>query len=265
MAIVEVKPIELEKWHKKKGRDAFKRPVTIEALVSVQTGQFTTGLTKEDRARLEDATGYNLSPDYTQGKPHEFWNSPAAQIKLENKTNVFQTSKPLDEIKVKVMKASDLVANSMKEYEEGKFPGAIFVIYDEQEEVEIRATKAAIKRKVIVECSKLTKSRKAEIVQVLSGVSVKKQTEDFIDLKLDEEIDSKGPDKVLTIIQRDKKRTSLHALVLEALQKNVLRKEGSAIYYMDDQLGFDIEAAIDYFEDKKNQVQKVHIIELLNE
>jgi hypothetical protein len=265
MAIVEVRPIEKERWHNKKGKDSFKRPVTIEALIDVNTGQFATGLSTEDRERLEKATGQNLSPDYMVGKPHEFWNSPAAAIKLEYKTNIFDTKKAFDEIKVKVLKASDLVANSMKEYEEGKFPNAIFVIFDETEEVERKASKAAIKRKVVIESSKLTKSRKAEIVQILSGVSVKNQTEDYIDLKLDEEIEDKGPDKVLAIIQRDKARTSLHALVLEAIQKNVLRKEGTAVYYMDDQVGFDLESAIDYFADSKNQALKAQILEKINE
>lgn len=265
MAIVEVRPIEKERWHMKGGKEAFARPVTIEALVNINTGQFATGLTKEERVKLEEATGYNLSPDYTVGKPHEFWNSPAASIKLEHKTNIFNTDRPLDLIKVKVMKESDLIANSQKEYEEGKFPNAIFVIFDEQEDIERKASKASIKRQVYVETSKLTKSRKAEIVQILSGVSVRKQTEDYIDYKIDELIGEKGPEKILNVIQRDKGRTTLHALVLEALHKGVLRKEGSSIYFMDDQLGFDLESTIDYFTDKNNQTLKAQVLERLND
>lgn len=264
MALVEVKPIEKERWHGVKGRDAFTRPITIEALVSVNTGQFATGLTPEDRERLEKKTGYNLSPDYIVGKPHDFWNSPAGTIKLEYKTNIFNTANPLDEIKVKLMKAHDLVANSMKEYEEGKFPGALFVIFDEQEELELKASKASVKRKVILESSKLTKTRKAEIVQILKGVSVRNQSDEFVDLKLDDCIDEFGAEKVLTLIQRDKTRTSLHALVLEAIHKNVLRKDGTAIYYMDDQIGFDTESAVDYFQDPKNQTLKAQILEKIN-
>jgi len=264
MAIVEVKPIEKEKWHGKKGKEAFARPITIEALVSLTTGQYATGLTKEDRERLETITGYNLSPDHMVGKPHPFWNSPAAQIKLENKTNVFNTSRPQDEIKVKIMKASDLVANSMKEYEEGKWPLARFVIFDEQEEVEIKASKLALKNKVIVESEKLSLERKAEIVQILSNISVRKQSADYVSLKLDEAIDKHGAEKVLNLIKRDKARTALHALVLEAIHKNVLRKDGTAIYHMDDQIGFDIESAVDYFQDPKNQSMKAQILEKIN-
>jgi hypothetical protein len=263
MAKVEVRPLERERWHGKKGKENFTRPLTIEALVSIKTGLFATGLTDEDRERLEKITGYNLSPEYKHDKSHEFWSTPAGQVKLDYKTNVFDMDKPIDEIKVKLMKASDLVANSQKEYEEGKFPQALFVIYDEHEELEIKASKAAIKREVVIEGAKLSKARKAEIVQVLLGTSVRSQSDDFISLKLDQAVEEKGAELVLRMIKRDKKDTSLHALILEAIYKGVLRKDGTSIYYMDDQIGFDMESSIAYFKDKNNQTLKAQIMEKL--
>lgn len=261
---VEVRPLERERWHGLKGKDVITRPVVIEALLSGTTGKLATGLNAEDRERLEKETGYNLSDDYNPNKPHEFWSSPAAFVKLAHSTNIFDMKNPLNEIKVKMMKASDLVANSQKEYDEGKFPLAQFVIYDEREEVEVKASKAAIKRKVVIEADKLTQTRKADIIQILLGLNVRNQSEDYVNLKLDEAIDKEGPERVLTLIQRDKTRMSLHATVLEAIHKNVLRKEGAAVYYMDDQLGFDLESAIDNLEDKKNQALKAQILEKLN-
>lgn len=264
MALVEVKPIETDKWHGLKGNQTFTRPKTIEALVSLNTGMYATGLTDEDRERLEKITGYDLSSEYIPGRPHPFWSTKTSHVILENKTNIFNTDRPLDEIKVKLLKASDLVANSQKEYEEGLFPYAQFVIYDEKEEVEIKASKLALKNKVILESQKLSFERKCEIVQILLGILVKNQSPNYVDLKLDEAIDKFGAEKVLALIKRDKNRTSLHALVLEALHKNVLRKEGSAVYYMEDQLGFDVESTIDYFADTKNQALKAQIIEKIN-
>lgn len=264
MTRVEVRPIERERWHGYKGKDAFTRPITIEALVSITTGQFATGLSVEDEERLQKLVKYDLSASYMVGTPHPFWNTSAAQIKLSYKTNIFNIDNPLDEIKVKLMKASDLVANSQKEFEDGLFPEALFVIFDEQEELEIKASKAAVRRKVIIESSKLTTTRKAEIVQILSGVSVRNQSDEFVSLKLDDVIEEKGADKVLTLIKRDKSRTALHSLVLEAIYKNVLRKDGSSVYYMDDQLGYDVESAVDYFADPKNQTLKAQILEQLN-
>jgi len=263
MAIVEVRPIEKVRWHKKTGKEAFARPVTIEAPVSLRTGKLATGLSDEDRVRLE-AHGYDLSPDYTKGKPHPFYHLGEGRVKLNHGNNIFDTSIPVNEIKVKMLKANDLVANSMKEYEEGKYPEALFVIFDEQEEVEIKASKAAMKRKVVIESTKLTKARKAELVQILEGISVRNQSEDYVDLKLDEAIDKHGAEKVLNLMNRDKGRTAVHAMVLEGIHKGVLRKDGTAIYYMDDQLGYDIESAVDYFSDPKNQSMKAQILEKIN-
>lgn len=263
MAIVEVKPIERKQWHRKAGQESFSRPVTIEALYSLRTGRYATGLSNEKRAELEEKTSFDLSDNYIQGKAHPFWGSPMGRVKLDNKTNIFDTEKELDFIRLQVLKASDLVANSQKEYEEGLFPEARFIIFDEQEEVEIRASKAAAKRKVIIEAAKLSKQRKAELIQILMGLSVRGRSDDFIDLKLDEAIESKGPDTVLRLIKRDKKKTAIHSFVLECIYKGVLRKAGTAVFYMEDQLGFDVEATVDYFIDPANQALKAQLIEKL--
>lgn len=265
MAIIQVRPIEKEEWHGNSGLNSFTAPKVIQALVSLDTGKYATGLSQEDRTRLEKATGFDLSDNYTPGTPHPFWSSPAAKVVLENGTNIFKTENPLDEIKVSILKASDMVANSQTEYNEGHFPNAIFIIFDEEEEVEVKASKLAIKNKVIVELQKLSKDRKIEIVQILLGLSVRKQSEDYIDLKIDECIEKKGAEVVLDLINRDKTRTAVHSMIIEALYKSVLRKEGSRIYYMDDELGFDMESAIDYLSDKKNQALKVQILEKITD
>lgn len=264
MSLVEVRPIEKPKWHGKKGKDSFKRPWGLEALVDPNTGKYSTGLSEEDRKRLEAKTGYNLSDDYMPGQPHEFWSSKAAQVKLKNQTNVFNTANPLEEIKVKIMKASKYVANSMKEYEEGLYPEALYVIHDESEEIELKAAKSALKTKAIIEVNALSPSRKAEVIQILKKESVRNQSQDYLDVILNEELIPENPKAVLRVINADKTRTSVHAMVLEAIHKNVLRKDGTAVYYMDDQIGFDLEAAIDYFLDPTNQRFKVEILEKIN-
>ena len=84
-------------------------------------------------------------------------------------------------------------------------------------------------------------------------------------MKIDECIEKKGAEIVLDLINRDKTRTAVHSMIIEALYKSVLRKEGSRIYYMDDELGFDMESAIDYLSDKKNQALKVQILEKITD
>lgn len=261
MSKVEIKPIEKDRWHGKKGKDAFGSPITIEAPISTKTGKFKTGLEEEDRVRLEKETGLNLSDKFIPGDKESFWTSQAGKIKLYNKTNIFDSDKATDEIKISVMKASDLVANSMEDYENGKCPNALFVISDEVAELEIKASKISLRNNLIIETAKFSKSKKAEIIQIVTGTSVKRMSDNFVVAKFEEMINNEGPDKIMTIIKRDATRNSAHCIILEGLHQSILRKDGTSVYYMDDQIGFDTESAIDYVLDKKNQTLKAQILE----
>lgn len=264
MAHVHIKPIERERWHKKSAKEFPNRPVKIEAFVDPTTGRYATGLSPEDRERLERITGFNLSDLYVNGHPHEFWSSKAGMVVLEDATTVLDNSNPLEEIKIKLLKASHFVANSLAEYEQGLAPYAKFVIFDEQEEVEEKAAKSAARKKVYSISEKLTPSKKADIVMIVLGTSVKKQSPEFIEVKFDEATEEVGPIKMLEILNSDPKRNATHSVVLEGLDRGVLRKEGSSIYYMDAHIAFDIEGAVDYFLNKDNQTMKATILEKLN-
>lgn len=259
--IVEVRPVKREKWHGiDTGKNSIASTKVIEALVNVSTNKYQTGLTPEDQERLEELTGYDLSAKYIPKQKHPFWSEPIGKVKLNDHTNVFDISVPLDEIRIKLLKASPLVANSQAEVD----GDSIFVIYDEHEEVQIKATKAAIRRNAIIATNSLSTDKKAEIVQIALGISVRNQSNDFIDLKLEEAIETKGAEYVLSLTKRDKAFNTMHSLVLEALHKNILRKEGPSVYYMDDQIGYDVESAVTYLLDKKNQILKGQILEKLN-
>ena len=261
MATIEVRPIEKQRWHGKTGKDSITRPVKIQAFYNVRTGRYDTGLSPEDKERLEKLTGFNLSDHYTKEVPHPYW-SEQGVITLPNGTKIFNDEKPQDEIAIKVMKASEIVANSMKEYEEGLFPFATHVIYDEREGVEIKASKIAIKKEAYIETNKLSREKKTEIIQILTNKSMRKQSDSFVEIALDELVELK-PQDVLDLIKKDKADVGVHAMVLEGIDKNILRKEGTSVYYMDDQLGFDVSSAVQYFKDPSNQKLKAEIINKL--
>jgi hypothetical protein len=148
MSLIEVRPVETKKWHGKKGKETFARPLVLEALYDEKTGGYATGLKDEEiRKKLERKTGFDLSDTYDVDVPHPFWNSKAGEIKLEYRTNIFNTKKAIDFIRVSVLKASKFVANSQRELDQGLFPDALFVIFDEKEEATIKATKIQKKRK----------------------------------------------------------------------------------------------------------------------
>ena len=62
----------------------------------------------------------------------------------------------------------------------------------------------------------------------------------------------------------DKKQSANHALVLEALQKSVLRKEGQRIFHMDSPLGMDEIEVAEYLSKEENQDIKIMLMSKIN-
>lgn len=262
--IVEVRPIEKERWHQKKGKEDFSRPKVIRALVDASTNLYCTGLTDKDIEKLKEmGVKYDLTPFFSQSEAHPFWDSEIASVKLPNYPVFFDTDNPLDYIRVKILKASPFVANSIREFDEGLYPRALFVIIDEAEEVEAKASKIAMKNKAFMEVAQLSKERKIQLILILKGKNLKGKSDDFVDVEMDNLLE-KEAQSLLSLLEKDKEDVALRALVVEALQKNVLQKKGAKYYYFDAMLGSDIEDVIKYFKDVENQELKLRIMSQLN-
>jgi len=262
---VEIRPIDKNKWHGKKGSESFSRPHNIEALVDVKTMKYATGLSEEDIKLLKGkGCSYDLSDDFVNGKVHPFWESKMAQIKLENKTMFLNPDKTmLDFIKVKICKASKYVANSMQEFEEGKWPDATHIIHDESEQVEIKASKVAIKNQAVIEVSKLPLEKKIQLCMILGGKNVKGKSENHVEVAVSELLEENAED-VLNFIKLDADKMELHALVLECLQKNILVKKGHKIEYNGSSLGGDVYQVIDYLNESENNELRIRLTAAVN-
>jgi len=274
---IEIRPIARKKWHEKTGKEDFARPIKLSALVDPNTMKYSTGLDYFNRnytdpdtlEKVTEAEYYskllrqNLDDAFTIGVPHIFWDSPAATVKLENNTMFLFTEKPLDFIKYRICKASKYVANSMRDYEEGLYPEATHILYDEAEEVEAKASKIEIKKKTTIACSNLSKDRKIQLILIIAGKNLKGKSDDFVEVELDKIIE-KEPADLLRIIEKNKEDVFLHAMILEAIQKSVLKKQGHKIVYFDSTLGSDIEDVIDYFKSDENQDLKLRILAAIN-
>jgi len=236
--LVEVRPLPLKKWHGKSGKEDFTRPKTIEALYNSESQKYSTGLTEEEQKKYEKLTGFDLSDRYNPEIPHPFWSTAAAMVKLPNSTTIFDTAKPLDFIKVKLLKASKFVANSMKEWEEGLWPDAHHVIFDEEEETNIKASKVELKNKAVSLSLKLSKDEKINIIQILSDKSARGRSDDFVNVEVDK-IVTERPVEFIKYAEMDTATVYVRAAVLEAIHRNILVKEGSAVLYMGDQIGYD--------------------------
>lgn len=263
--IVEVKPIVAPKWHGRVGHEDFSVPKVYEVLFDTKTGQYATGLTDEEAEKYGELMGVDLKGNYKHSEPHPYWSSQAAQLKLPNETVTFNTETPSDFVKVKNLKASKFVANSLKEWEKGLYPEATHFISDEEEEDAILATKIQIKRKCSVIVSEMSLDEKANMAIILSGGDkvVPRNSQNKIDVELDKIIDEK-PEKFLRFSQMDKTELYTRASVLEALHRNILTKEGTAVYYMSELIGYNTEEAIEWFMNPNNQAIKVAILEKLS-
>lgn len=286
MSKIQVKPISIPKWHEKKGNESFTKAKVITALVDPETMTYATGLNYTDKTyenredsknKLTEAEYYSkilkvdLSNQFNLDEPHPFWDSKMAKIRLENRTQIFDTSKnPLDFVKVKILKASKYVANSLKEYEEGLYPEATHVIFDESEEVEVKASKVAIKNQAIAQTFNLSKGKKIELIMVLSGqedylkaVNAKGKSDNFVEVELDKLVTTR-PTEVLNYLKMDKDELATRALVIEALQKHVFNREGHKIKYHDSVLGQDILDVVLYLNKPENSDFKLRIKEQVN-
>lgn len=264
--IVTVKPIDENngnvKWHGKKGKDSFTQPKIIEALVDPFSNKYKVDLTDEEIENYSKILGHNLNPIFT-GENHEFYGGKLGQVVLENKTTTFNTKNPLDAVRVAILKGSKFVANSQKELEMGLYPKAMFVIYSEQEEIAAKANKFQEQKKAFALIAKMSDETKANIIKVVNGKDVKSRGSDIIDAELSLILD-KDLDNFFRYANMDTKTLYVRATILEAIDRNVLRKEGPSVYFMEDMIGYDLEQAIGWFEDPKNAQMKTIILNKLS-
>jgi hypothetical protein len=169
-------------------------------------------------------------------------------------------------VKVKLMKANKLVANSMKEYEEGKWPDATHVIFDEEEEVSSKANKVQLRRKASAMLLEMSDDSKANIIQILSKKSVKGRSGNFIDVEIDAIIQNNEPNQpgileFTELVSMGREEVAVRASVLNLLQRDILTKEAGSIYYMGELIGIDYEAAVEWFKSPSNAKLKVAILE----
>lgn len=263
MQLVEVRPLPTNKWHGKKNKESFARPKALEVLLDPMTGGYATGLSPEEEVEYSAKMGVSLDNRFIPGQPHIYWSTKAATIYLKNETMTFNPQIPSDYVKIKNMKASSKVANSLKEWEEGMWPDATHVIYDEAEEVGRKASKVEAIERATLLSAKMSLEDKANMVQLLSKRTVKGRSADFINVEVHSLIHADA-EEFMRIAKMGKEEIAIRAALYEGLFKNILTKEGVAIYYMGEQIGADFEDALKYFKHPDNQKIKVAILEKLN-
>lgn len=262
MALVEVRPIKKPVWFKTEEARALIKPIKISCAIDSKTRKYSFPATESEIKELEDRLGISLDLSYKHNEDHPFFDTELSHVQLSYGANFFETENPLDLVKLYILKGSDLIANSLEDLEKGLCPKAKFVIIDANEDEEVKASKQALKTKAMVEMVSLTTDRKIDIVKILSGIDVSKQSVNVIDLKLVEAI-NKDVEAFFRVLKRDNKEVVTESLIISLLDKRILTKEGTIIRYGDVMLGADMPSAIQYLNSPKNQVLKVQLQEKL--
>lgn len=264
---VEVRPIpsrQPEWLSHLKPQESIQRPITIEAVVNLRENRYETGLTPEEEAKYSAELGIDLSSKlkFVNGNvtSHPYYHNRIGRVKLENRTMLFNMDNPSDVVKVKLMKASQFVANSLDEIDD--YPEATHYIYNEDEQVKERYKKIAINDACSVEKNKLTPTEKANIVFVLGGKYVIGKSSEYIDVALNEIIETK-PQEFLGVARMDKKNIADRATVLDAIRRGILNRDGFAINYMGTQLANNVDEMVEYIQQPENQKIKLAILEKL--
>lgn len=262
--LVEVRPLPIKKWHGKEDKESFSQPKVLEVLVDPNTGRYNTGLTEKEAEEYGKLMGVDLSDTVVHDSPHPYWSQKPSWITLPNHTALFDTNKPAEAVKVKNMKASKKVANSMAAWERGEYPAATHVIFDEAEEIEAKAIKANLRSEAQAFLPKMTEEDKISVITILSDKhkSVRGQSPSFITVEIDELIQNKTKEFIKTV-KLGREEVALRAKVLELVDKNILTKEAGSYYYMGELIGMDYEDTVDWFRSPNNSKMKVVLLEKL--
>lgn len=258
---VEIRPIDKPKWHGLKDDKVFTRPKSFQAFV--ENGMYKVIFASdEEREYLEKTTGYDLSLGFNSDRPHPTWPSKPFWVKLEPNTMFIDTTKPMDAIHLAEMRGSPLVANSMSEYEAGLWPDATHVISSEEEDYEVKAKKIDIQNMAARLSMDMTEERRIQIIQIIDRESFRGKKKSFIDVKIKELVDN-NPKEFIRWANEDAEELAVRSLVLEAVWRGALKKDGPSFLYGDDRIGIDLDDAVKFLKNPENQRYRVRIMELL--
>lgn len=211
----------------------------------LNNGSKYTGLSKEDRERLEKELGFDLSPN------SDYWKT--FFIRMTDKQLVLDLDDPYDELKYLFLKGHKLVQSSVGT----KKATAKYVIVNKEAEAEEINKRSKLKRNAIKAFDKLSNTDIKKALR-LYGYKADSVSNEQAEAKLYELVED-SPEKFLEIWVDNKYRET-QFLIEAAIAKNIIRKNKNAYMYGTEIIGHSLEDTIAFLEDKKNQDIKMIIM-----
>jgi hypothetical protein len=121
------------------------------------------------KARLEKATGLDLSPD------SKYWEG-VFPVKLSDSDNVFDLQNPIQEIAYSWLRVHPLIASSIAAYERGEFlPETHFYVKDETLEAGIKYKKNKLKTDAFIKVDSWSLPKRRKVARLL-GLPIDEET-----------------------------------------------------------------------------------------
>jgi hypothetical protein len=239
---VTVEPISANMWS---NIVHYKNCYTDISTYFLNNGSKYTGLTKEDKKRLEEELGFDLSPN------SDYWKT--FFIRMTDKPLILDLEDPYDELRYLFLKGHKLVQTSVG----NKKATAKYVIVNEEAEAQEINKKSKIKRNAFKAFDKLSNTDIEKALRLYgyksSGVSNEQAEAKLYDL-----VDA-DPQKFLEVWVDNKDR-EVQFLIEAAIAKNIIRKNKNVYMYGTETIGHSLEDTIAFLNDKKNQDLKLVII-----
>lgn len=221
-----------------------------------KTGLYKNGLTLKEEKEYEIALNLpagTLSKKQDLNKGSNFWGD--IEIILNNdKPTFFTLMGPMDEIKEKVIRAHDKIANS--EFELSKKPGCLFFIDDPEEKAKLESSVIEYKLLAIEKFQDLAIEEKRSLLRVLGKSGIDNMSETMVKTELFKKVEDNPKHFLDTANDPNMK---IRSLLSEAIEKRVLTKRSSTFFYEEDAIGSSTDAAIEFLTDVKNQMTKLGI------
>lgn len=234
----------------------FSQAHIIAPFVNPTSRKYETGLSKEDIEYLEKENfPYDISDNYIKGVAHPFWESAAIKMELKNSPTFLNPGENLiDFVKYKYLLVNSYIYSSEEEMLTGTKPEATHYIYNETEAISLKANKLERKNSLINKISKLSLKRKRDIILIVLNENTENKDEDYLTVRFDDILSNSDNAYMLEVLLEKKvEDVSLEAEIKTAIQKNVLRRTKTGIFFFETNIGFTEEDVRDALSKPENQ------------
>ncbi len=219
---------------------------------ATRAGVDYTGLSAEDRARLEEAIGYpkgHLDPKGIQ--EDSFWKTYAVRVGTDELV-IRPEASPNEELKFLFLKNHPLVQYGVKDLK----PDALCILVDREAEAERENKTAQIRREANREFDKMNLDSMRQALRIF-GINATSLSNELVENKLFKIVEE-DPKRFLERWVNNKNKLT-EFLIETAISKNIIRRNKDIYSYGTDVIGRGLDDVIAYINDKKNQDLKFAI------